>query len=355
MKKILLTITILFSVCSLCCAESQTETLYPLKIRGKYGYINAQGILIIDAVYDKAERFSDGLGLVKEGDKTGFVNALGEIVFYCEYDSVRSFSDGLAAIRVNGQWGFIDTTGSVVISPKYLLVDDFSEGVAAICNARDDWIYINKQGENVFPNKTFEAAKKKSEGYMVVSKQVYEDYYEIRERNGIKRRSLVSGDRGGVMDSQGNMVIPFEHAYHSSEVRDGIFRYSIIEETTGRSLRGFLNMQNEVVIPPRFYLTGDFYKGIVPVSSDGEKYGVIDKTGKYIIPEEYDTIFTFSSDMGGFEQDGKFGFFDMSGNIAIPAQFDFGQFFYGDLAFIRKDGIDGYVTKTGTIYLSTMY
>ena len=54
-------------------AYAQRE-LYPFMSKGKYGYINKSGKIVVNATYNFAEKFSDGLAAVKVGGKKGFVD-----------------------------------------------------------------------------------------------------------------------------------------------------------------------------------------------------------------------------------------------------------------------------------------
>ncbi|GHU74269.1 hypothetical protein FACS189450_14900 [Spirochaetia bacterium] len=157
------------------------------------------------------------------------------------------------------------------------------------------------------------------------------------------------------MDISGVTVIPFEYLFFDTNVSDDAICFGILEEDTRRARWGFINLSNRVIIPPLFYGVGRFYKGIAPVSKDGEKFGIIDKEGKYILDEQYESIQSFQSDRAVFKQNGLFGFLDTTGKVVIAAQFSSAKSFDGELALISKNGIEGYVTKNGVIYLSSSY
>lgn len=78
----------------------------------------------------------------------GFKDAKGNVVIDAVYDSCMEFSEGLAACSVNGKWGFIDERGKMVIAFDYFRVGSFKHGVAAI-NRNNSWGYINKEGKYV--------------------------------------------------------------------------------------------------------------------------------------------------------------------------------------------------------------
>ena len=65
---------------------------------------------------------------IKKRGKWGFVDETGRIVVACQYDDVNSFSDGLAMVEKDGKWGFIDIKGREVILLGYESAFDFCLG-----------------------------------------------------------------------------------------------------------------------------------------------------------------------------------------------------------------------------------
>lgn len=62
------------------------------------------------------------LFLKKENGKYGYVNANGIVVVNYEYDDAKEQNEfGYAAVKKDGKWGAIDAKGNVVVQPKYTL------------------------------------------------------------------------------------------------------------------------------------------------------------------------------------------------------------------------------------------
>src|SRR5271169_5918411 len=93
---------------------------YPGQSCGKSGFVDAQGRVVVDAKFDMAGDFHEGLapvgylhpdetpvipGLVKR--RMGFINSVGEMVTPLHFDRVRDFSEGRAAVMLGKKWGFI--------------------------------------------------------------------------------------------------------------------------------------------------------------------------------------------------------------------------------------------------------
>src|SRR5260370_19193623 len=92
-------------------AADSTPILLPVKVSGKWGYVNGSGQLVINPQFDYAEEFHEGRALVCLGKP-------------CDW-WVESPGDSV--------WGFIDTSGKVVVTPQYPSASAFSEGLASVC------------------------------------------------------------------------------------------------------------------------------------------------------------------------------------------------------------------------------
>ena len=89
-----------------------------IKVRedGEYKYFNFK----LEEKDIKDVLSANTLYLSKKGDKYGFVDSDGNVVVNYIYDDATEQNDyGYAAIKKNGKWGAIDTTGKVVVEPKY--------------------------------------------------------------------------------------------------------------------------------------------------------------------------------------------------------------------------------------------
>lgn len=133
--------------------EAQTEYIYEdvsvdeygfcsikqrifVKEQGSYKMLNKKLENVGDLKFDAARPFGDGsYAAVCMNGKWGFVNEDGELVIECVYDDAQSFSNGFAAVCVGGKWGYIDESGYMAIEPQFIDAMGVSkEGVAAVLN-----------------------------------------------------------------------------------------------------------------------------------------------------------------------------------------------------------------------------
>lgn len=126
-----------------------SDGLAAVKVGDKWGFIDKNGKMVIEPQYKLAFSFSDGLALVVvEENVGGFIDKTGRIVIALRdgYGPRFDFSEGLAAMGLNGKYGFIDKTGTVVIQPQYDAVESFHEGLAPV-RIGDKWGVINTSGQ----------------------------------------------------------------------------------------------------------------------------------------------------------------------------------------------------------------
>jgi len=127
----------------------------------KYGYINADGDVVIEPQFDMALKFSEGLAGVKINNKWGYINSDGKIKIEPKFDDYPGcFHEGLVrfmnydnkviidennVIYTGLKFGYADRDGKIIIQPQYSWADDFSEGLAPV-GINDKYGYIDKTG-----------------------------------------------------------------------------------------------------------------------------------------------------------------------------------------------------------------
>jgi serine/threonine protein kinase len=256
-------------------AGSFSEGLAPVKLNGKWGYIDKQDRQVISLKYDLADSFSEGLAPVELNGKWGYIDKQDRQVMECRYDAADSFSEGLALVELNGKWGYIDKQYHQVIECRYDAADSFSEGLA-------------------------------------------------RVRIG----DFIDG-KAGYIDKQGNVVIAFKYAY----VGRGSFCEGLapVKESLADGSYSYIDKQGHKVIDSKYTYAGPFSEGLAIVSING-KCGFIDKKGLEVIACKYDDDVVsfneglariYSNNMVDIIVKGKWYFIDKQGNKVLSYNYDF--------------------------------
>lgn len=113
--------------------------MFIAKLDGQYGLYNEdlKQLCILD--YADIDRLTDdGAIAVAQNGKWGFVDSDGEVLINFVYDEAKSFSNGLAAVKQGNLWGFIDTAGNLVI--EYQFSDAGYMSANGICPVRTDFL-----------------------------------------------------------------------------------------------------------------------------------------------------------------------------------------------------------------------
>lgn len=84
-----------------------------------------------------------------EGGSWGYINQNGEVVIEPIYEYAYNFSEGLAAVKQNGKYGFIDKDGNTIVPFEFDEVESsFEDGQAKL--VKEDLVYVfNKAGEQI--------------------------------------------------------------------------------------------------------------------------------------------------------------------------------------------------------------
>ena len=138
------------------------EGLARIQQNEKWGFINKNGDLVINAEFDTAYKFCNERALVKMESKWGFIDKQGRIAITLKYEAAHSFQEDLAGVKLNGKWGFIDKTGKTIIPFVFNhLEESFNEGIAFMQDAEGDYVSIDKEGNILKACKILEALKEK--------------------------------------------------------------------------------------------------------------------------------------------------------------------------------------------------
>ena len=303
------------------------DHLWPVKVDGKWGYMDRAGKLRIRARFFANSAFSEGRAPVKTSSrgKYGYIDMRGKVVVKPQYEVAKPFSEGLAAVSItppawigvgeakNGsttlsvhgvsKYGYIDKAGNMVIEPQYRHAGQFSDGLAGVLTPTRNAGFINKVGE-----------------------------YVIRP------------------------TLAPAFAYHSFS--EGLLGVRVDDKW------GYMDKTGEIVIEPVFAAAGSFRNGIAAVKDAKGKYGFIDKSGKYII----EPAFAFAGS-GGWSDDNriavvgdaskKLGYIDMSGEYVIEPQFTAATPFTEGLAAVgvgrAADFKWGYINEEGEFVIEPQF
>ena len=117
--------------------------------KGKWGYRDWKGNVIVAPQYEEAFGFSEERGCVEMDGKLGYIDRNNNLVIDFKYDCANSFSEGLASVTVGEKSGYIDPDGNQVVDFIYDIATPFSGG-KAIVRLDDRWGVLSRETLSVF-------------------------------------------------------------------------------------------------------------------------------------------------------------------------------------------------------------
>lgn len=142
--------------------------------RGSVSYFDRAGkkIPVATEYGPKSHSFSEGLVPMQTKGKWGFMNPAGQLVIPATFEDAKDFREGLAPVKVKGElvwcpagaegnrsgstmrWGYVDKTGKIVITPSFESAEPFSEGLAEVHNCNESF-FIDRTGKAVISGFTY--------------------------------------------------------------------------------------------------------------------------------------------------------------------------------------------------------
>lgn len=303
---------------------------------GKWGYVDTLGHVAIPFVYDKAYPFVGDIAVVVIDEKYGIINRKGKLITPCKYDYIENDRYGCSIGTINGKYRIISRKGKEILT-AFDDIENLKNGLYAVHKNGK----VDRQDEPLF-------AIVDSRGKMV---QPY-SYTDISDKFEDGILMLKKGRFYGGINSEGKEIIPFiyEFLIDNSFVR-GVLRVERdgkegLINTQGKEL---LPCQLENVDFPNHskltFLNHGFY-GVFDIaqekvlfsSSDYEallvtgdntiwgkkdnKWALINEGGQPLTPFLFDTGYPISKKLITTIQNRKYGLIDITGKSILPCIYD---------------------------------
>ena len=330
--------------------------------------------------------------IVKGPQGLGAFHEYGEEVFGLEYDQIQTFYTRLLAQKADSFWIYDRTTketrfigkfesallaknGQIIAkteqgytlplseNPKQIFRDirEVNENFL-ISNESTGYGIINRKGDYVLDpiidhmihleEDFFYAYDGKQ--YMLIKAREersdinYTSFHKITFENGIlleyihgKLRRVMKND-GILLDQVGMEKVTPSGADH--------FNIFLREKKTG-----LLGPNGWVVNPQSdldYILPGN--ENLFAAHKDG-KFGFVNKSGKLIIQNRFDTVSKFSEGLAAIKLNGNWGFVDENDRMVISSQFDEATDFFNGLSKVKQSGKFNLIDQQGNLLLEKGY
>lgn len=302
----------------------------------------------------------------------GFINFSGEVVIQPKFEFAGTFCEGLAfAITTDYKSGFINESGEWAIEPKFEFPSarhtffKFSEGWAPVLVGKRKYSYVNKNGATL--DKTFDRAFPHSEGRALIVQDEKMGFLDLQGEMVIQPQYQIAYDwlpqascfsegwavvrfndqpRGmGFIDTSGETVIDpfFEEAYPFSE---GLAQ---VRRSFNKGY-WYLDKNAEYAIKPDFRIAGagSFYEGLADAGTDETGlFGYINKKGEWAIEQKFQQTLRFSEGRAPVCMNGLWTFINSKGEFIEQPRFKSLSHFNRGLALVHEEGCYGYINLQG--------
>jgi hypothetical protein len=316
-----------------------TQFIALAKARTGWGYIDINGEFQIEPRFTRAfgmgehghamivswrERLDlsqEFLGIIKLGDFNYDPLLLGD-EFDTESFRYSRFKDGAFCVEESGGFSYIDTSGNPLFDYIYDFATPFDNGKATASS--EGYCYI------VSSNKTDSLVL---EGICKMPRQINQGIAVFEGVNG----------KFGAMDSAGRMII--EPKFKQL----GDFHAGFASAAMQRKRVGYVDVSGNWTVAPRYLDCKDFdpASGMARVKDDTLGWIYVDTAGVEMIVYGLNLYGDFSEGLASGKSSSGYGFFDKTGKWVIPPQFQAVRNFKNGYAAAKYNGFWGFIDKQG--------
>lgn len=376
MRKTIVKLVLLPAMLITCLAANAQDLIPEQNNKGKWGYVDQNGNIVIDYKYELAGLFEDGTARVRDGgqfsliDKTGkfvsgkytvmqpyagtdnyLVSTGGALIDVDEDEVIRTrrcvdverFGGTMVIPVKNAKWGIIDRTGREIIKPTLEEISNPRDGLIYIIGNGGKWGLLNDlYGIVIKPTYTFMGSFNNLGVCWVYSGGKLDD-------NWGRHPLCVTGGKMSIIDKTGKLLIPLQFECVSTFENYHSDLYSS-KRAGGQYLRPFepLPDSDEDVL---WYVT------------KGTKYfrpGLINSSGEILMPEgEYHTVYKPTEGMAlvSAPDDRITRFFDIENKKEVSGEpgFTYSYFKDGSSVASKEDGSVNYLVGRDMKEISQRY
>lgn len=358
--------------------------------KGKVGFADSNGNVVIDCKFESAYPFSNGVAIVCKSKNFGMIDTSGKIVLPIKYSSITHWND-LYLIKDGKKVGLADKYGSVILKAEYSFIsktNSFGKGIIAMGGKStavdkknymmgakygiidsDGKVLISPQYKGLYEfafagkdNYPYYEGKRLLFSYHFITDTLLTDYSYL----GFSKNSF-NIYKSGVIDGNGKELVKQGLYTYIMYPKNNMVRYYI--EKKKETICGYHDLLTGKSIQVKDFKTpmtkmnywshGDFIGDIAPVN--GDSWSFIDKSGRTLrqgyfsikhseetglwaaknSSAQWDVFDELNNDLGtlsGYEE------------IYFPTQKDDYQLFT-----VKKAGKYGAITRSGNIVIPFEY
>ena len=238
------------------------DALFPIVVRGRWGFIDSTGAMVIAPRFAEVQYFSEGLAPVREAGNYGFVTKAGQFVLPQAYAYATGFQGGLAVINQDSTPRLIDRSGKLVPLPATYKRLDWQPGsnggfwIGTLPSYKQH--LLTSHGQLLSPTRFARIGACNANRLVVVATEP-----------STAKDSPPEIELTGVLDKHGKLVIPYRRFDQISPFRDGLATATLYQPVYDEKTR------QECVIDTTGRVVAYLPKGRYSLGDDGFSDGVM--------------------------------------------------------------------------------
>lgn len=355
--------------------------VYTVRQDGLYGFYRADGSLLLEPNYAAVGSYSDGMAAVSmvgeetgggetprfRGGRFGYVDADGVLTVAMQYRQAFPFSEGRAfAVNASGVLVLLDRGGQEMASfPQAELWEGesvrFSEGLAVIPvkaaedepagNAPRAYLVLNSGGREICT--LTDAYVDFMGGYHSGRIAASEAGEWTQDEDGQFRFTAAPGS-WGYRDERGETAIAFQ--FDEAAPFTGGLAAVCLREENGKKSWGFVSPEGEMTVPAEYDGVRSLEDGIGALLSEG-KWAYVDQEGKLLTEFDYEEAGPFREGIALVRRSGRLEAINQRGRILFTAGAGRGLPFSAGVALLQEEesGAWGVCDENGSLLVPCEY
>ena len=274
--------------------------------------------------------YSEGLARGHYRGDVCYVNAKGRLALIVKNGNQSGdFHNGLAVFHTRKKlfskptYGYFDQKGKVVIPPVYLSAEHFTSSVTWVSSP--DGIHLVRKDGSLQDmwcmkdgKKTAATGFQKAGDFHSGSCKVYRSP-EVNSAvlDGLPLNIPLTEGGFALINENGEITTPRLYNILIETKVDNVFQFNNQEKSGDYYLYGLMDARGNVILPPEYTSILEKHCDLFQVERDG-KYGLVTKTGKFLLDMEWDMIRVINEETICFRRGELWGVMDLTGKNRIP-------------------------------------
>lgn len=166
--------------------------------------------------------------------------------------------------------------------------------------------------------------------------------------------SVVSGCTSQIGPVSGTNHNPLSSKQSENDVEESANNLTASPQNTENFVHGYIDKTGKMLVPAQYDYAGPFCEGMAVIGAGG-KYGYLNTKGEVVFAAQFDDAWEFSEGLAVIKSGERFGYVSKDGKLAIKPQFNDATDFHEGLAAVEFENKYGYINKSGQVVISPRF